>query len=575
MLILLKQLLASLNRKRQKNAILLIFFMTLSTITELISVALFAPFISIILGNKELINEDTFLFINKYLDTNSLIFLIFLIFLISGSIRVITLRWLYIFSSRVNNEIVSRAYNVIINEDYNKHIKKSKSNLIAVIHSYGDRLLTEVIIPVLYIIESIIFISLMSVSLLIYNWKIFISILFLLLIIFQFFFKRANKKLKLSSQKQVNLNENLLEKLDTDLNSVEYIQLGNHQKFCSENYDKYDKEYRLNFANYLITANLPRILIEYLVLILIILLITFLYISGKIAYILPLLASGALLLQKSLPYAQKIFNNWSALAQNKYAALAILRYSLQYKENNLNKEKDQKNYKNLNFRELAFVNVNFSYENKKETLNNINFSIKKGDKIAIMGPSGTGKTTLLRLICGLLKPSSGQVLINGEEINNNNNLSHTINWMRSIGYVPQKINLTGRTLRDNIIFNKKINKASQIKIEDVIKITLLEDLVERCKGLDSDILKNPFSLSGGENQRLAIARAIYQNHKLLIMDEPTSSLDIKTQKKLFDNLQKLKGITCIVITHRVEIKYFFDKVLELYGNELVENDNQK
>ena len=572
MLLLLRQLLASLNRKRQKNAILLIFAMTLSSITELISIALFAPFISIILGNKELLNGDTFLIIDKYLETNNLIIFIILIFLISGTIRVLTLRWLYKFSGRVNNDIVSRAYEVIINEDYNKHIKKSKSSLIAIIHTYGEILLTEVIIPILYVIESIIFISLMSISLFIYNWKIFISIIFLLFIIFKFFFKRANTKLKLSSLKQVQLNENLLERLDTELNSIEYIQLGNHQKLCSENYSKYDKEYRLNFANYLITANLPRILIEYLVLILIILLITFLYIGGKISNILPLLASGALLLQKSLPYVQKIFNNWSAISQNKYAALSILKYSIQFKEN---KTKALKIFKYIDFKELTFKKVNFSYDNKNKTLKNINFTIKKGEKIAIMGPSGTGKTTLLRLVCGLLKPSSGTIFINGKEINNENDDSHTTNWMRSIGYVPQKINLTGRTLRDNIVFNNKINKVSKIKIEDVIKITLLEDLVDRCNGLDSNILQNSFSLSGGENQRLAIARAIYQNPKLLIMDEPTSSLDIKTQKKLFDNLQKLKGITCIVITHKFETNYFFDKILEIRGNQLLETNNQK
>ena len=170
-----------------------------------------------------------------------------------------------------------------------------------------------------------------------------------------------------------------------------------------------------------------------------------------------------------------------------------------------------------------------------------------------------------------LKPSSGSILINGKEINNENDDSHSFNWMRSIGYVPQN-KFNGRTLRDNIVFNNKINKV-QNKIEDVIKITLL--ILVDGQWIDSNILQNSFSLSGGENQRLAIARAIYQNPKLLIMDEPTSSLDIKTQKKLFDNLQKLKGITCIVITHKFETNYFFDKILEIRGNQLLETNNKK
>ena len=163
------------------------------------------------------------------------------------------------------------------------------------------------------------------------------------------------------------------------------------------------------------------------------------------------------------------------------------------------------------------------------------------------------------------------MLINNEEIDKNN--EYTINWMRSIGYVPQKINLTGKTLRENITFKNNKYANNKIKIEEVIKITLLQDLVRRCNGLDSNILQNSFSLSGGENQRLAIARALYHNPELLIMDEPTSSLDIRTQKQLFDNLQSLKDLTCIVITHRVETKYFFNKILEINGQDLYEKNN--
>ena len=189
--------------------------------------------------------------------------------------------------------------------------------------------------------------------------------------------------------------------------------------------------------------------------------------------------------------------------------------------------------------------------------------MKRGEKIAFMGPSGSGKTTIIRLISGLLVPTSGEVIVNDLDIGNKYNYSYKANWMRTIGYVPQKINLTGKTLRENIIFGIKSNNQNYLTMEEIIKITLLEEIVERCKGLDTNIPQNSFSLSGGENQRIAIARALYRNPRLLLMDEPTSALDVSSQKKLFDNLNELSDMTCIVITHRIETKYFFDRIYEI------------
>ena len=359
------------------------------------------------------------------------------------------------FAARVSNEIIYKAYDVILNEDYTNHIEKSKTNLITTIHTFGNYLFTNIIIPVLYLFESIIFLSLVSISLLLYNWKIFISILFVLLLIYALLFKKANKILKSSSLKQAKLNEKLLERLDIELNAIEYIHLGNYQSIFSNNYRKYDKEYKLDFAKYLITARFPRILIEYIILILILSLILFLYLTKNITNTLPLIASGAFLAQKSFPYLQKIFENWSSIAQHKYAVLSILNYSSKF-------EKSKKNTyypKPIYFENIKFKNVSFSYKNNSQVLNKINFSIKKGEKIEIMGPSGTGKTTLLRLICGLLMPTSGEVLINNKAINQMENKSHTLNWMRSIGYVPQKLILQEELLEKTsflIICQEKI-----------------------------------------------------------------------------------------------------------------------
>ena len=148
-MLLLKKLFQSIARKGQIKTILLILEMPLSSVTELISIALYAPFISIILGNKEILEGNLFSVISKYLENNNLILLIITIFLLSGSIRIVSLFWQNQFAARVNNEIIYKAYNVILNEVYPIHINKSKSNLISIVHTFGNYLLTEVIIPIL------------------------------------------------------------------------------------------------------------------------------------------------------------------------------------------------------------------------------------------------------------------------------------------------------------------------------------------------------------------------------------------------------------------------------------------
>ena len=232
-MLLLKRLFESIDRKKQINAIFLILSMTLSSITELVSIALFAPFISIILGKEGSQYRNIFLTINKYLDNTNLILLIISVFVLSGIIRVFTLIWQNKFAAEVNNEIIYKAYDVVLNQDYPIFIQQSKSNLIAIIHTFGNNILTEIILPILYLFESTIFLSLISISLFLYNWKVFLSIVFILFIFYVFFFRRANKILKSSSLKHVKLNEKLLERLDVELDSIEYIHLGNYQRICS------------------------------------------------------------------------------------------------------------------------------------------------------------------------------------------------------------------------------------------------------------------------------------------------------------------------------------------------------
>ena len=326
-----------------------------------------------------------------------------------------------------------------------------------------------------------------------------------------------------------------------------------------------DKEIKKSEVIGYLTTNEPRFIIEYFCLILLALITFNISINGNFEQSIPFLAGAALAMQKLFPYAQRGYEKWATLRYENDALSSLLNY-ISYEncskntiDNNLFKE-------NIIFESLEFINVNYEYKNQP-VLENINLKINKGDKLAIVGESGCGKSTFLRLTCGLLLPTQGEIKLNGDSLHNFEKNQNVTNWMRSIGYVPQKINLTGKTLRENIIFGVNERQYDHLDIEDIIEISCLEDLIKRCDGLDNEIFQNSFNLSGGEMQRLAIARALYRNPKLLLMDEPTSSLDTETQEKVLRNMLSIANMTCILITHRIEIMHYFDRVVK------VENKN--
>ena len=182
--------------------------------------------------------------------------------------------------------------------------------------------------------------------------------------------------------------------------------------------------------------------------------------------------------------------------------------------------------KNLNFKHIG---------NEKNTLENINIKIKKGKIIGITGPSGSGKSTLVDLIMGLIEPTSGSIYINEKPLSQIRE-----NWLHLVGYIPQDVHLNDDTLKNNITFLSKGLLDDQ-KLSEVIKVSGLESLIASKKNiLDENVGEKGIKLSGGEKQRIGIARTLYKNSKILILDEPTSSLDEDNEAKILENVFRLK-----------------------------------
>ena len=200
------------------------------------------------------------------------------------------------------------------------------------------------------------------------------------------------------------------------------------------------------------------------------------------------------------------------------------------------------------FRQLKLDNISYTYPNSsKASIRSVNIEINKGDYIGIVGPSGAGKTTLIDIILGFLKPTNGSLKLN------NNDAHHNIKKLRMLcAYIPQDIFLINGTLKKK--YNHcKIQIYVMKKMANVIKSSNLEDFLHDLPdGIDTDLGDKGVRLSGGQKQRVSIARALYFDREILVMDESTSALDSKTEKKFIDKLVKLKKKkTIISIAHRV------------------------
>ena len=215
---------------------------------------------------------------------------------------------------------------------------------------------------------------------------------------------------------------------------------------------------------------------------------------------------------------------------------------------------------------IDFKDVTFSYpDSDRIILNKINFSIKQGEFIGIIGTTGAGKSTLIDLLVGLLAPVSGDILIDGKNLN-----GIVSRWQQIIGYVPQTIYLTDDTLRNNIAFGISENEIDNERINKALKIAQLADYIATLPdGLNTYVGERGVRLSGGERQRIGIARALYHDPPVIVLDEATSSLDNITEKEFMDAVNALHGLkTIIVIAHRLTTVEKCDTVYELQSGNL-------
>lgn len=253
------------------------------------------------------------------------------------------------------------------------------------------------------------------------------------------------------------------------------------------------------------------------------------------------------------------------------ACYETVRQVKQLEQEERKKSEQKQKYADMQFeREIVLQGVSFQYpEGEENVLERVNLTIQKGESIAFIGPSGAGKTTVSDIILALLKPTEGHILMDGVDIEDLGG-----RWNRIIGYVPQATFIIDDTVRHNIAFGEKKSEIDDEQVWQALKIAQLDEFIRNLPaGLDTKVGERGVRFSGGQRQRLAIARALYRNPDVLVLDEATAALDNETESEVMKAIEALQGYkTLIIVAHRLTTVKKCDVIYEVKDKQIVVRD---
>ena len=375
------------------------------------------------------------------------------------------------------------------------------------------------------------------------------------------------KKLKFYGEVRQEHTKSLLKLVTESIGNIKEIILSSNQKFFADKFlyhnDQNAKAAKKKDFFFILTRPVLETLTILMFLILVYTLINFDKTSSEIFIILGVFSFASI---KLVPTIGNIMKQLQGL---RYSSVVV---DLVYNEM-LNKSSDydlitqaSKEKNTLELKNIKFCNVSYSYpKSPLKIFENINIEINKGDKVGFIGQSGSGKTTLINLITGLLKPSTGFV-----ELNNKNLQENIREWQKIIGYVSQNVYLADETILFNITLKKVGEKIDMDRINHLVNILDLNHLIKSKKdGLNTTVGDKGVQVSGGQMQRIGIARALYDKPKILILDEATNALDTETQNKVLKNIyNEMKEEMVISVSHDKNALKYCDNVYSVKKDKI-------
>ena len=554
-----------LNIKERKNFYLLVFLYSFFSILEVLNISLIFPIMEGLLENQASKSVYSSYLKDVMGEENNLIkilLLFFLLFLFKNIYFIIITyfqnSFIFNFKRKVSNEIFEK----LITSEYKSFNTKNSSAYLKNI--IGDTTQVAQCIGMLIIFYSDLLVLLcVFIMLMLFNFEVTVLvfiILISLLIIYVVFFK---KKFKVLGVDRYNKEEKIYKLLNNTFGSFTEIKLFKKEKYFSKLYDGINTTYIETLKKYDFLQSIPRVFFELFGITIIIAVIIFAKLKNEaeIVNYLPLISIFSLSLIRLMP----IFNRITISLQNiRYGRQTINILYDELRRYQLPIKNDKKFYK-FNIKKndsINVVNLNFKID-QKIILEDINLKFSLNSKIGIYGDSGSGKSTFVKIFSGLIKPTMGDIFVNNQSI-----FENISSWQNNIALLKQENFILDGTIKENICFGERDIDDQQLAI--AIKKANLENMIKSLSmGLNTNIGENGNKISGGERQRICIARSFYFQKNILIFDEPTSSLDEENEREILQCINSIQDKLVILISHNKENFKNFDKIYYFKNGKLI------
>lgn len=581
MFLQLKELFKLLNKAQRRKLMRLQFLVILMSILEVISVLAIGPFMSLI-GDQSQLSDLESVYGQAFVlsGLNSVNYFIILsgalslsVLIVSALVSTFTIWRLYMYGSKVGADLSNRLFTLYLHKSWLYHSVSNSSELTNKIAQECQRITNGIIGPVMQMNAKLILVIFMSTAIFIYNFVITLIGLVIFVVAYFFLFRIARLQLDKNGLSITNEQAKRFKLMGEGFGGIKDTLLLGRQSIFIKRFAGASNRFARSQGNTQVLAQVPRYMLELLAYGSIISLILYLLITANsnLAQILPILSIYALAGFKLLPSLQHLYSSLSQIRGNLSSFINLKSDLEESKELSFSNATDSKILptNKMKFQKtLELESISFSYPGiDSQAIENINIKIPKNQIIGIIGQSGSGKSTLVDLILGLIEPDVGKLKVDGVDISEDRR-----SWQNLLGYVPQNIFLADASIRENIAFGLPDELINNKKIQDTVRLSMLEDFINSLPdGINTIVGERGVQLSGGQCQRIGIARALYENSDVLIMDEATSSLDGITEQFIMESIKRLHGKkTIILVAHRLATVRNCDTIFLLQDGKLID-----